>query len=429
MEIELFPKQEQFFKLSNRINVFSGGIQSSKTTTGAIRFVHHGILQHRHKDDNFLVAADTYKTLHQATIPTFKKYAHGLGKMNEAKAEFKTVWGSTVYFRTATDPESPEGIPNVKRVWLDEGGKVSLYFFENLMGRAARLEAPVDITSTPYSQNWLAKIWKDTLAGKRDDVSLVHCKSVESPYFSRNEYERQKRLLDPRRFAMKYDGEFGQMVGLVFDRLLTCKAFPMPPGTKYYAGVDFGYHPDPFALVIRAVTPDKKHYRVAEFYKNYLIAEDIVRVVQQYHGMYRFQRVVCDPSRPDSIAALARAGIPAVGGKNDIKAGIDVHYSLMKQERFFVFEDENPIGIDEYNSYHYPEEKELGFDESRREKETLPVDANNHGCDADRYLSMELETVTGERLTPRSPHSPEAPRDLAKRLEWLKRGGSSRYSA
>jgi hypothetical protein len=47
-------------------------------------FLMKGLLAHRAKDDNFIVAADVYKTLHQATIPTFKKFCGQYGKMNES---------------------------------------------------------------------------------------------------------------------------------------------------------------------------------------------------------------------------------------------------------------------------------------------------------------------------------------------------------
>lgn len=438
MKLELFPKQEKYFQLSNRINVFSGGIQSSKTTTGAMRFVAHGIAQFRDKTDNFLVAADTYKTLFQATIPTFVRMAKGYGQMNLGHADFKTKWGSTVYFRTGTHPESAEGIQNVRRVWLDEGGKVSLYFFENLMGRAARLEAPVDITTTPYAMNWLAKMCRDAKEGKRNDVSLIHCKSVESPYFSKAEYERQRGLLDPRRFRMKYDGEFGQMEGLVFDLYEQC-IIPHKPleNADYYAGIDWGYFPDPFCVVLRAVVKehDKRvHYRVGEFYRNYMTPSEIVSLLKGYHSLYKFKKVICDPSQPANIAELCKAGIPALGACNvDLRARIDAHYTLMKSGRFFIFRENNELGLDEYATYHYREKRELGIDDDLKDRDRVPVDQNNHGSDCDIYLTGELEQELGERRTPKAPGGTEPPRgDLAKRLAWLKRppmaGGGSPYS-
>jgi len=425
VKLELFPKQELFFNAANKINVYSGGIQSAKTTTGALRFLYRGLLTHRDPTDNFLIAADTYKTLSQATIPTFMKFARPYGHLNAQTAEFTTRWNSHIYFRTGTEPDSVEGIPNVRRVWLDEGGKVSLYFFENLMGRAARVEAPVDITSTPYSMNWLSKMCLDAQKGKRSDVTLVHCKSIESPYFSKNEYERQKRLLDPRRFAMKYDGIFGQMEGLVFDIYEECliPTQPLPPGTTYYAGVDWGYFPDPFALVVRALTPDNTHYRVAEYYRNYLTINDIVPILKSYDGLYHFKHVICDPSQPASIEELCRQGIPASAADNELRYGIDVHYGLMKSGRFAIFEEHNPVGIDEYSQYHYREKRELQFEDDLKERDRLPVDQSNHGIDADRYVSVALETgVAVEKKAPVAPVTHIAPtQDLAKRIAWLKK--------
>lgn len=431
-QIVLFPKQEEYFDLNNKINVFSGGIQSSKTTTGALRMTYKGILAYRDPKDNFLIAADTYKTLSQATIPTFLRFAKPYGKMNWGKAEFECYWGSHVYFRTGTHPDSAEGIPNVRRCWLDEGGKVTRYFWENIEGRAARLEAPVDITTTPYAMNWLATMCKAAQEGTRSDVSLVHCKSIESPYFSMAEYERQKRLLDPRRFAMKYDGEFGQMEGLVYDiyQKALIKSCELPSGTEYYAGIDWGYYPDPFCLVLRALTPQKVHFRVAEYYRHHLTISDILNVVKSYHGLYRFKRIFCDPSQPASIEELVRAKLPAVGADNELRAGIDKHYALIKSERFYIFEDQNANGVDEYAQYHYREERELGFNDDLKEKDKLPVDQDNHGIDADRYVTVGLESGFIEKTAPKNPEEEsQRPIDLATKLRRLQRGGRARGGA
>ena len=428
MEIELFPKQEQFFDCENRINLYIGGIQSAKTTTGALKMLVKGILEYRDPLDTFIIFADTYKTLYQATLPKFLSYAKPYGKMNKQSGEFRTHWGSTVYCRTATEPESMEGITNVRRIWGDEVGKVSRYFFENAMGRAAFKECPIDATTTPYSMNWLSQLYRDAKDGKRPDVDLVHCRSIDSPYFPKAEYERQKRILDPRRFLLKYEGEFGVMEGLVYDHYqkTLVKSHLLPSGTIYYAGIDWGYR-DPFALVLRAITPGGIHYRVGEYIKTNLTISEIVNVVKGYNGIYKFKGVPCDPSQPAHIEELCRHGIPAYAADNDIRFGIDTHYALMKNEQYFIFEDANPIGVDEYSSYHYPEEIELKTDESQKERMTIPVDQNNHSLDADRYLSIELAKTTGQKITPKTPHDGSTrPRDIAKRLEWLKKGGSSR---
>lgn len=424
--ISLFDKQALFFGANKRINIYAGGIQSGKTSGGALK-MYTAMLRYKSPDDNFIIAADTYKTLSQATLPKFMKFMGRYGKLNRGTGEFKTNWGSTVYLRTATHPDSVEGVTDVRHIWLDEGGKCSRYFFENLSGRSAFRECPIDVTTTPYSLNWLATQVSEIQAGRDTDAHFVQCRSIDSPYFPKAEYERQKKKLDPKRFAMKYDGVFGQMEGLVYDKLNTCKTIPMPPGTRYFGGIDWGYSPDPFAFVIRAVTPDGQHYRVAEFYRNFLTIHDIVPLVKSYDALYHFELVACDPSQPAHIEDLNRAKIPAVAAKNDIRLGIDRHYELIKKGTFWIFEDMNPLGIDEYRSYHYPETKELGIDESRKESETVPVDKDNHGCDADRYLTITILEGLVEKRAPRVPQEITGrPQDLAKRIEWLKRGGTSR---
>jgi PBSX family phage terminase large subunit len=386
-----------------------------------------GLLVHKDPLDNFIVGADTYKTLSQATIPTLMRFIKPYGTLNMSAGEFRAHWGSHIYFRTGTHPDSFEGISRVRRGWLDEGGKCSRYFYENMDGRCAPLEAPLDTTTTPYAMNYLAKMCKAAQAGKRPDISLVHCKSVDSPYFSRAEYERQRGLLDPRRFRMKYDGEFGAMEGLVYDLYEDC-LIPSQQLERptYYAGLDWGYYPDPFCMVIRAVTPDRKHYRVAEYYRNYLAISEIVQVMKSMDALYNFKMVYCDPSNPANIAELCKFGIPAVGANNDIRLGIDTHYALMKSGRWFMFKDTNPIGEDEYSTYHYREQRELGMDDDLKDKDRMPVDQNNHGMDCDRYLSLELEGNGVEKRAPATPNG-EGPRplDITKRLAWLKRGGNA----
>jgi hypothetical protein len=272
----------------------------------------------------------------------------------------------------------------------------------------------------------MAKDVKATKEGKRSDINVIQLKSVDSPYFPKDEFERQRQLLDPRRFAMKYEGVFGDMQGLVFDTLNLCQSMPLPAGTKYYAALDWGYNPDPFALVIRAVTPDKIHYRVGEYYKNFLTISDICQIVKARHQLFNFQAVVCDPSQPANIQELCNKGIPAMGANNEIRYGIDKHYALIQDKRFWIFEDMNQYGIDEYKTYHYPEEKELKPDEDSKER--LPVDKSNHGIDCDRYLSLFLETTTERILTPKvQVDNQSMPKDNEGRLRWLKRGGHRQY--
>lgn len=426
MKIQLFDKQFEAFKQEKPINCYIGGIQCGKTTWGALRMF-ASMCKYTSEDDNFIVAAPNYKILSQATLPKLRKFIGKNGTYNKVDAEFRLSTGARCFVRTATNPESMEGITNVRRVWIDEAGLVSLYFFENAMGRAAFREAPIDLTTTPYSMNWLCKLVKDAKEGKRDDTAVTELLSIDSPYFPKAEFERQKKLLDARRFKMKYMGAFGEMEGLVFDIINVCEPTALPAGTKYYAGVDWGYI-DPFALMILAKTPDNRLFLVDEFVKTHQTIEDMVRVAKQKMAVYKIEHFYCDPSEPGYIDSFCRHGLPASAAENDIRLGIDLMYAQIKSENFFVFEPYCQHFLSERSMYHYPEEKDKKPDEPLREKEVLPVDNSNHTIDATRYAIVSILGFSGEKRAPVSPASrAQMPSDMEKRLKWLKAGGSSRF--
>jgi PBSX family phage terminase large subunit len=421
VRVKLHKFQEKAFLSEKQIVINAAGIQSGKTICGAL-WIHLKAMSCT-ETDNLIIAAPTYKILSQASLPHFLKFARPHGTFHKVDSVFKYRHGATVYIRSLSDPNAMEGVTNVEGVWLDEGGLISRYAWENCLGRAAFRQAKVMVTTTPYSLNWLYSLWKEWKAGKRDDVDFFQFSSVDNPYFPKSEFERQKKILDPIRFAMKYQGVFGKMEGLVYPDVFFCKAIPMPPGTRYFAGVDWGYT-NPFALVVRAVTPEGLHYRVDEYLKTQMDIDDCVHAARVKAGLYPIELFVCDPSAPMNIMKFNKAGLKAVKANNDIIHGIDVHRTLMKENRFSVFEDENPHGTSEYASYRYPEKKDLGLNDD--EKEMVPVAQDDHSCDADRYISVYLESALADKR-PITTHNPDLiPQDALKRLQWLKKGGSSR---
>ena len=404
-----------------RIIVLAAGIQSGKTTFGALWIGNRAAqIPPTH---NLIIAAPTYKILAQATLPKFLQVYGAFGTYNKVESTFKFQNGVTVYIRSLTDPNSMEGITDVEGIWLDEGGLISRYAWENVEGRSAFRQAPIVISTTPYALNWLYFMWEDWKKGMRDDVDFIHFTSRQNPFFPDAEFERQRRLLDPRRFNMKYMGQFGKMEGLVYESINTCTSHKLPTGTKYVGGIDWGYT-NPFVISVRAVTPDGIHYRVAEFYKSGLMIEEIVSICIQRMHIYGIEYFIGDPSAPANIEALNRGGAPCIPGNNNVRAGIDAHSLLIKEERFFIFKDDNPMGLDEYGTYHYPEPKEHAIDEDRKEPE--PVKAFDHGCDADRYVTMHFATATQVHRA-KDAGLNKRPEDIIQRKKWLMQGGSARF--
>jgi hypothetical protein len=385
--------------------------------------------KYTNEDDAFIITAPTYKILNQSTLPPFLKIMDGYGTYDKKHDLFKMSGGGTCYFRTGTDPDSVVGITNVRHVWGDEAGKYKLYFWENIQARAEFYGCGIDLTTSPYSLNWVyQELIKPVRSGLRKDIEYVAAPSWENPYHSLADPVRrdQKRsTMDERRFNMIYGGEWNKMHGLVYD----CwdddeniiEPFELPMGTKYYGGIDWGYYPDPFALKIRAITPEGNHYGVSEFVKTQLTISDIIDVLKRKSAVFRIETYYCDPSQPGYVAELARHGLSAIGADNDIRRGIDCHYQMVKTRRYKEFRGSCPHSSDERETYHYPDIKDLGPDDAS--KEAKPVDANNHCMDVDRYLSIMTHTIDN-RLTPQLPGG--ASKKYKTRLEELQNSHKKR---
>ena len=375
------------------------------------------------KEDSFIITSPTYKTMMQSTLPPFLKIMQGYGDYNKKDDVFKIDGGGNVFFRTETDPDSIVGITNVRHIWGDEAGKYRLYFWENMQARADFCGCGIDLTTSPYALNW---VWRELIKpfrqGRRPDVEYISAASWENPYHSLYDpvkREAKRSTMDARRFDMLYGGEFGKMAGLVFDCWdedeNQCPIMPLPPDTKFYAGVDWGFT-DPFVIKVRGITPDGRHFGVSEFYKAGLTLPKQVEAARQLHRIWNIKQFICDPSQPGSIEEFQVNGLPAIAADNDIRRGIDAHYELMKTRRLKYFKEKNPHTVDEVETYHYPEPEDLGPDDDQ--KEDLPVDQHNHCMDADRYISIATYRLSGMKHTPRVPEdAKQADRDdTAKRI-------------
>lgn len=380
---------------------------------------------HTASDDAFIVCAPNYKIMQQSTLPAFMKLMDGFGTYHKADALFEVQGGGICYFRTATEPDSIVGITKVRRIWVDEAGKVSRYFWENVIARSAFCDCPIDLTSSPYTLNWL---YKDIVLPKMRNpnalphVDLIQAASWENPYMPPATIEQARATMDARRFNALFGGVWERMAGLVYDVFdeveNQCEAFAFPDGTRYVGGIDWGFT-EPFVFKVRAITPDGRHYGVSEFYKSGLTIRDIVDVVRQRQRIFDMGLIYCGPDQPGYIEELNRNGLRAVAANNDVRLGIDRHYELVKTRRLKYFKGTHPHTLDEYDTYHYPSPEDLGPDENV--KDAKPVFQNDHALDADRYISI-MTSVGAKRHLARVAEETPQQETQYQRLQRLKSG-------
>jgi phage terminase large subunit len=145
-------------------------------------------------------------------------------------------------------------------------------------------------------------------------------------------------------------------------------------------------------LVLIAVTPNNEYYQVSEVYKTGLGITDMVALAKQKMQSYKIEQVFCDPSGKGHIVEFCNAGIPAVPANNNIEIGIGLVYDLISSRRYKIFRGDNKHTIDEFDTYHYPSEKEIKEDTDL--EDNVPVKQNDHAMDAIRYAISG--TYTGD---------------------------------
>lgn len=400
-KIVLHESQMQAFTSTARIIACIAGKQGGKTTIGGL-WSRAKASADFGEEDNAIIAAPNYKIFSQSTYPKFREFfPSSLGRMDKKDMAYKVNGGGTIYLRSMHDPDSCEGITNVKWIWGDEAGKMRVKAWNNLNGRAAFKQAPIFLTTTPYALNWLYKdVYKPFVAGKLKDTQVIQWYSIDNPYFPKAEYERQKSILDPRIFRQFYHASFEKMHGLVYPDLDEEKNFedPFIPNPRDYficGGIDFGYQ-NPFAVSVRALhRREPRDYQVAEFYETRMLKDQIIEKLKQLMARHGIEVFYADSEDPGMIAEISAAGIPVMPvkkGKDSVQNGIIIHGSLIKSGEYKLLRGQNPNTEDEYSTYHYPEDAEV--DENKPE---LPVKDSDHLMDSNRYVSMSTVNFRKKR--------------------------------
>lgn len=422
-------KQDLALFSTKRITLCSTGIQWGKTRLGAVK-MKMLIHQNPGKDCNYIITAPNFKIMQQATLPAFLSIMEGCGEYKKADACFEVSSGAKVFCRTATDPDSIVGITNVYGIWGDEAGLYPFYFWINIQGRSRFKQCPIILTTSLYSFNWVAKeLIRETERGLREDVHLCQAESRENPYFPEEEYERAKATMNPARFAMMYGGRPNKMEGLVYDcfdeDINIVKPFDLPSGTAVYAGIDWGYT-QPFACTVVAKLPTGRFIAVSELVRTRMTISEIIEVLKQRQRIWDIQRFYCGPDQPGSIKELNRAGLAASPAENDVKKGVDLVYTLIKERRFQVFKDSCPNLMDEFENYHWPDEKDLKPDQD--DKDPNPVKQDDHSSDSLRYVLISIARKRTEKLKPKVPNPTKPQHEtIEQRLKRLKSRNQKKF--
>ena len=184
----------------------------------------------------------------------------------------------------------------------------------------------------------------------------------------------QLKVTQPKRYEHRVMGGWlSRAEGVVFENWRHGDFDDSLP-TIY--GLDFGFYPDPTALVQVAIDSKRKRIYVKQLvYKQELTTDQLSLQLPKSKEL-----IICDNSEPRLTSELITKGhnLRKVTKFNDsIKAGID----FMSQYEIIVDADSIDL-IKEFNNYVWNDRKS-----------STPIDAWNHGIDSIRYACMEYANL------------------------------------
>jgi phage terminase large subunit len=379
--INLHEKQYQAYNFTTQYCAAIAGVQSGKTFLGA--YWTNKQINEMPLGGIGMIVAPTYKILDQSTLVKFFGEFPQYRQFYKEQKRTIILGDKTIFIRSAEEPYSLEGI-TADWVWGDEAGKFSLLVWTILRSRTAIKQGKILFTTTPYNMGWLYRDFFIPARDKKDpDLSVITWASIDSPYFSKEFFNKEKGRLRAEEFNRRYLGEFTRMEGLVYQlhQWHVVKPFEGLRSDITLGGIDWGWT-NPAALIVIKYF-DGKWYVVDEWYKTGKTTKEIAESAISLQNKWGVNRWYADSANPEKIVEAGTGTglyiIPYDKGKNALQAGISYIQQEINEGRFFIF-DTCKNTLNEFETYHYPE-----MDSAQQPKMDTPVPEDNHLMDCARY--------------------------------------------
>lgn len=395
------------------------GTGAGKTFAGAVWTLHQHIAIARQlqseagkrKRPQGMVLAPTLESLRRNAIGALQEITEGTpyaGRYYENRHEYRFPAAAGGGVAVCASLDNKEAIKRAEGgqydyIWADEAAMTPEAAYVLIRSRSAMRRAGVLLTSYWYAPiNWCyRKVWKPWESGE-PWVKIVNLPTTANPDYPAEEVAAARQSLDSALFDMRYGGKPTKMIGLVFgeswestDPVLHCDAFDIPDDWKVVVGgIDQGYSPAPFHLVLGAEDPESGALFMFSEYVSYAntthekavaIAKLLLRRVPDVRT--RHLDFWGDPSNPQGLADLRHAfsrlseaadGVPRLdisvhSADNAVESGIEAVTAAFKGKRLRVMRGRCPVLVEQLGLYC-------------RDANGNIVKADDHGPDAMRYL-------------------------------------------
>ena len=280
------------------------------------------------------------------------------------KGYFKYLW-----FEELTEFRGMEDIRSIKQSVL-RGGERTVTFYSYNPPRSA--------------QNWVNR---EVLLPRADrlvhkstylDVIGEHRDWLGESFISEAEAVRET---NERAYRNEYLGEVTGSGGTVFDNLVLREISADEIGGfgMVYAGLDFGWFPDPLHFVRCAYDPARRRLWVFDEYRTVKTSNaDAYRILTDQKQLSADEEVIADSAEMKSVNDMRSYGmrcIAATKGPGSVRASMRWLQAL---NEIVIDPERCPEAAQEFSQYEYERTRDGEF------VDAYP-DANNHAIDAVRY--------------------------------------------
>jgi PBSX family phage terminase large subunit len=368
--LQLYPRQDDFFRCKDRFAAFIGGIGSGKTFVGCL----WAFIQAKPGQVG-LIVAPTYPMLRDVSWRSMLDLARD-AITNIGKSEMTLTFrgGGEIMFRSADNPEHLRG-PNIDFAMLDEAALCPKETWDITIGRLRGHgnAGPCRVVTTPKGRNWLYD--------RQAEMTIFKAATKENPFLSPEFVSSLERSYTGNFARQELYGDFVAFEGLVypmFSRDVHVKERNPDDYPTRWFGNDEGYT-NPSVVLDVGMDNDGRLHIFREWYRRGQLQDTVVAANVEWYQATHPQGVVVDASAAGLIAALWAANVPATGHKGRVQDGISKVQNLLAiagDGRTRLTIDPSCVQtIAEFESYCWKE----GKDE--------PEKQNDHAMDTLRYVA------------------------------------------
>lgn len=419
------PQQHEFMASTADELLYSGAFGAGKTRVGCEKGL---FLSLRYNNNSGAIVRKNFNHLRDSTMKTFFRYVIPEDLLARSSFNRNTSWltlpnKSQILFGGIDQPGRfasaefgwifvDEAIELTEEDWIMLGGRLRLPGIPiyQLFGAT---------NPGPQTHHLYRRFWIDGMGHK------IEAKTSDNKYLPQSYLDRLDRFTG--RYKERYvEGKWIGFEGLVYDNfdpsIHIVDPFHIPKTWERWRSIDFGFT-NPFVCQWWAREPIKTQseedklaekplpirplYRYREVYKSQTTIDIHLQTIAKHSGLEVYRNTIADWDSGDRMV-LDSGGVPTIKANKEISPGIQDVYEHLSAGKILFFPDSTALitqddelrehgkptsTLEEFGSYHWPSRKSV-IRLEKNEKE-IPVDSNDHGMDAMRYL---IHTLFGEAI-------------------------------